>query len=154
MLRSSCVGKAEAGSEVVEVRIDEGVAVDAAAGDGGDAVARDCAGGDGEDGLRDGIEVGDVVVLFRVGRAVLPAEAEVEGQLGMDLPVVLRVGALQGLAEVGDEEVGEGVVVGGAEEEVGPVVVGDAPLILGQLGLVAVLTPLTVVLGQRLKPPA
>ena len=76
----------------------------------------------------DGIEVGDVVVLLGVGRAVLPAQAEVEGQLGNDLPVVLRVDAVEGLAKVRDEVVGQRVGVGGAEEEVGPVVVARLPI--------------------------
>ncbi len=132
---SGGVGKAKAGSEVVEVRVDECVAVDATAGEWSDAVARHSAGAEGEDGLRDGIEVGDVVMLLGVGRAVLPTEAEVEGELVAGLPVVLGVDALQGLAKVGDEEIGEGVVVGGAEEEVGPVVVSDGAADVGAVGI-------------------
>ena len=75
------VGEADARAEVGEVRIDQGLAVGSAAGEGGDAVAGDGAGRGGEHGLRDGIEVGDAVVEVGVGRTVLPAQAEVEGQL-------------------------------------------------------------------------
>ncbi len=85
------VGEADARGEVGEVGVDQGLAVDAAERDRGDAVAGDRSGSGGEDGLRGGIEVGDVVVELGVGRAVLPAQAEVEGQVGQHLPVVLRV---------------------------------------------------------------
>jgi hypothetical protein len=124
-LRIDRVGEADARAEVGEVRIDERLSVDAAEGDRSDAVAGDGAGGDGQHGLRAGIEVGDAVVELGVGRAVLPAQAEVEGQLRSCLPVVLRVEVVHVLREVGDVVVGQRVGAGGAEEEVGPVVVGD-----------------------------
>ena len=119
------VSEAHARAEVGEVRIDQGLAVGSAVGDRSDAVAGDGSGGGGENGLRDWIEVRDAVVEVGVGRAVLPAQAEVERQIRKGLPVVLRVEVVDVLREVGDVVVGERVGVGGAEEEVGPVGVAD-----------------------------
>jgi len=41
--------------------------------------------------LGTGIEVGDAVIKVGVGRTVLPAQAKVEGQIGENVPVILRV---------------------------------------------------------------
>ncbi len=75
--------------------------------------------------LRDRIEVGNVIVLLRERRAVLPAQAKVQSEVGKNLPVVLSVGAIQGLAQVDYEVVGQLIAAGETEQEVRPVVVGD-----------------------------
>src|SRR5882757_9068148 len=89
--RCSGIGKADAWTEVVEVRIDQGFAVDSTAGEGRDAVTRRRTRCDGQDGLGGGIKVGDVVVLLGVRRAVLPSYAKIQGQPIVDVPVILSI---------------------------------------------------------------
>ena len=93
--------------------------------------------------LRDRIVVGQDVVLLVVRRRVLVAEADVQRQLVVHPPVVLQVGEVHPLAQVGDQDVAERVLAAEAEHEVGQVVDvvrGDArrPRELAGVGVAAV----------------
>ena len=72
-----------------------------------------------------GVEVGDKVVALPPRRAIFPAQADIQGQLRADLPVILGVGAVHLLVDVGDEIGCQRVSAAGSEEEVGEVCVGN-----------------------------
>ena len=88
------VSESDTRAEVGEVGIDESLAIGSATGEGSDAVAGDGSGCGGEDGLRRWIPVRDAVIKIGVGRPVLPAQTNVQGQIGANLPVILRVEAV------------------------------------------------------------
>jgi len=54
-----------------------------------------------------------------------PSEGQIQCQFGSDLPVVLRVGAIQGLAQMDYKVVRQLIRARRAEQEVCPVVIGD-----------------------------
>ena len=125
------IGGAEAGGEVVPGLALEGAVFDAAAG------------GDHQLVLR-GVEVGEVVVGV-VGRGGhLIAEAQVEGEPGVDLEVVLQVEPVGLLADLSLDLRGELVGAAGAEVKVGEGVDGvgvgpgeGAEVLSGQAGVEA-----------------
>ena len=58
---------------------------------------------------------------FRVRRSVLPPQSQVQRQLRVHLPVVLRIRAVQRLQQMRLEERRQRVVVGGSKQEVRPI---------------------------------
>src|ERR1017187_2633396 len=71
------------------------------------AIACHGSGGEGAHDRAYSIEFGDVIILLGEGRAILPAHTEVKRQIGSNLPVVLRISAIQRLAEMHHEVVGQ-----------------------------------------------
>ena len=85
------IGEADARPKVGVVRVDEGLSVGPAGVHRSDAIACNSSRRRGEYGLGGGIEVGDVVIQLTVGRAVLPAQTDIQSKVRKRLPVVLRV---------------------------------------------------------------
>ena len=115
-------GEAEARREIVALGVDEVVRIFAV--EGTDAVGRDDA--DLSEVVA-GIERGEAVVLFRVGRVVVVAKADEEGGVFHGAPVVLRVavdligtemrflvgGLERGFLRQAEEQIGERGAAGG-----------------------------------------
>jgi len=108
------VAKAEARSEVLCIGLDERTVLDRAAGGKVKSAAASVAGG---------VEVGDVVLSFEGGRGEVVAEAEVEGEVGEELEVVLEEGGVHLHALVYVIDIGEHGAADVAEKSVG---IGEA----------------------------
>ncbi len=107
--RSESVGEAEPGTEVVAV-----------GGDQRTVFERAVAGHHHGPPLR--VEVGQHVVAFPVRRGVLVAQPEIERELIGEPQVVLDIGEVHVLAQVGHQDVAEGIGAAEPQHEVGKVV--------------------------------
>ena len=103
------------------IGIDESVSVSATSAIRRDPISRDRTRSYSQDGLRDRIEVGDVVVQLRVRGSVLPAQADVQSEIRQHVPVILCIQTLHGLGEVRYIVIGQRVSIRVSEEKVTPV---------------------------------
>src|ERR1700749_1670123 len=86
--RSRRIRKAQPRAKIGKVRIDQSLSIHSSRRNGSDTAGLRITWRDGQNRLRNGIEVRKQIVLLRVRRTILPAQTQVQRQIGKDLPVV------------------------------------------------------------------